>query len=362
MKHILALDQGTSSSRAIVFDATGASPRHRPAGIPPVLPAARLGRARSGRSGRPSSTAPRGPGQSRHHRPRCRRHRHRQPARNHRAVGARHRPPRWRRPSSGRTAAPLPRLRAQTARRRPRAADSRPQRPGARPLFLGHQAGLAARHVPDARARAEAANWPSAPSTAGWSGSSPAARRMSPMPATPPAPALRHPPPVLERRIAGLFDIPAPCCRRSWTAAACWARPPELFGAPIPIGGWPATSRPPPSARPAWPGMAKNTYGTGCFLMINTGEQARAPPHRLLTTVGWRIGARTDYMLEGSVFIGGAVVQWLRDGLGLIEQAADIEALAASCRTAAARCCSCRPSPASARPTGTATPAAPWSA
>jgi glycerol kinase len=76
--------------------------------------------------------------------------------------------------------------------------------------------------------------------------------------------------------------------------------------------------------------MAKNTYGTGCFLMLNTGQQPVESTQRLLTTPGWRIGARTDYLLEGSVFIGGAVVQWLRDGLGLIERAADIEALAAS--------------------------------
>ncbi len=78
------------------------------------------------------------------------------------------------------------------------------------------------------------------------------------------------------------------------------------------------------------PGMGKNTYGTGCFLLMNTGERAVTSQNRLLTTVAWAIGGRTDYALEGSVFIGGAVVQWLRDGLGLIRAAADIEALAAS--------------------------------
>jgi glycerol kinase len=78
------------------------------------------------------------------------------------------------------------------------------------------------------------------------------------------------------------------------------------------------------------PGMSKNTYGTGCFLLQNVGTQPTASRHRLVTTVAWRIGARTEYALEGSVFIGGAVVQWLRDGLGLIRTAADVEPLAAS--------------------------------
>ena len=78
------------------------------------------------------------------------------------------------------------------------------------------------------------------------------------------------------------------------------------------------------------PGCAKNTYGTGCFLLMNTGGLAPRSRHGLLTTIGWRMDDAPVYCLEGSVFIGGAVVQWLRDGLGLIESAADVEALAAS--------------------------------
>ncbi|MEP6703040.1 MAG: glycerol kinase GlpK [Betaproteobacteria bacterium] len=78
------------------------------------------------------------------------------------------------------------------------------------------------------------------------------------------------------------------------------------------------------------PGMAKNTYGTGCFLLMNTGSEAVTSRNNLLTTVAWNIGGPTQYALEGSVFIGGAVVQWLRDGLGIIKTARDIEALAAS--------------------------------
>jgi glycerol kinase len=78
------------------------------------------------------------------------------------------------------------------------------------------------------------------------------------------------------------------------------------------------------------PGLAKNTYGTGCFLLLNTGRTAVASKNRLLTTVAWLRDGAMNYALEGSVFIGGAVVQWLRDGLKIIRAAADIEALAAS--------------------------------
>jgi glycerol kinase len=78
------------------------------------------------------------------------------------------------------------------------------------------------------------------------------------------------------------------------------------------------------------PGMSKNTYGTGCFLLQNIGGSATRSKQQLVTTVAWQIGGRTEYALEGSVFIGGAVVQWIRDGLGFIRAAPDIEALAAS--------------------------------
>jgi len=78
------------------------------------------------------------------------------------------------------------------------------------------------------------------------------------------------------------------------------------------------------------PGLTKNTYGTGCFMLQNTGTTAPLSQHKLLTTVAWKRGGKTEYALEGSVFIGGAVVQWLRDGLGIIRSSADVEALAAS--------------------------------
>ena len=77
------------------------------------------------------------------------------------------------------------------------------------------------------------------------------------------------------------------------------------------------------------PGMVKNTYGTGCFMLMNTGTKPTPSKHNLLTTVAWRIGDRTEYVLEGSIFIPGAVVQWLRDGLGIIKSSAEVDALAA---------------------------------
>jgi glycerol kinase len=78
------------------------------------------------------------------------------------------------------------------------------------------------------------------------------------------------------------------------------------------------------------PGMAKNTYGTGCFLLLNTGDAPLVSANRLLSTIAWHTDARRCYALEGAVFVGGAVVQWLRDGLGFVERSADVEALAAS--------------------------------
>jgi glycerol kinase len=78
------------------------------------------------------------------------------------------------------------------------------------------------------------------------------------------------------------------------------------------------------------PGLTKNTYGTGCFMLQNTGRRAVPSSNRLVTTVAWKIGDTTEYALEGSVFVGGAVVQWLRDGLGLIRKSEDVEPLANS--------------------------------
>ena len=75
-------------------------------------------------------------------------------------------------------------------------------------------------------------------------------------------------------------------------------------------------------------GMAKNTYGTGCFMMMNTGHELVYSNHRLLSTIAWNIKGKTTYALEGSVFVGGAVIQWLRDGLELFSKTKDVEKLA----------------------------------
>jgi glycerol kinase len=103
----------------------------------------------------------------------------------------------------------------------------------------------------------------------------------------------------------------------------------DLFESPIEIGGIAGDQQAALFGQTCYDrGLAKNTYGTGCFLLMNIGSEAVASKHRLLTTVAWRLKDRTEYALEGSVFIGGAVVQWLRDGLGLVKSAEEIEELA----------------------------------
>ena len=108
---------------------------------------------------------------------------------------------------------------------------------------------------------------------------------------------------------------------------------PALFGRPIPIAALAGDQQAATFGQACFePGEAKNTYGTGAFLVLNTGDRPVASSHGLLTTIGWQLaaGGPVTYALEGSVFSAGSAVQWLRDGLGLIEHAADVEALAAS--------------------------------
>ncbi|MFL6658921.1 MAG: FGGY family carbohydrate kinase, partial [Massilia sp.] len=103
------------------------------------------------------------------------------------------------------------------------------------------------------------------------------------------------------------------------------------FGQPIPIAGIAGDQQAATFGQACHQrGMVKNTYGTGCFMLMNAGRHAPHSANRLLSTVGWRIDGSTDYLLEGSVFMGGATVQWLRDGLGIIAKSSDVEALAAS--------------------------------
>jgi glycerol kinase len=104
---------------------------------------------------------------------------------------------------------------------------------------------------------------------------------------------------------------------------------PALFGRAIPIAGMAGDQQSALIGQACFqPGMVKSTYGTGCFLLLNTGTEAVASSNRLLTTPAYRIGEETTYALEGSIFVAGAAVKWLRDKLGLISDAADTEAIA----------------------------------
>lgn len=106
---------------------------------------------------------------------------------------------------------------------------------------------------------------------------------------------------------------------------------PALLGAPVPISGLAGDQQAALFGQACFqPGTAKNTYGTGCFALLNTGAKPVSSQKGLLTSVAWKIGNEVHYCLEGAVFIAGAVVQWLRDGLRIIANSSDIEALAAS--------------------------------
>lgn len=104
---------------------------------------------------------------------------------------------------------------------------------------------------------------------------------------------------------------------------------PDLFGASVPIAAMAGDQQAALVGQACFaPGSVKSTYGTGCFMVMNTGDRPVVSSHRLLTTVGYRLGGRTTYALEGSIFVAGAAIQWLRDGLKLIRHADETEALA----------------------------------
>ena len=134
-----------------------------------------------------------------------------------------------------------------------------------------------------------------------------------------------------------LFNIPRAVLPRIVPSSGVLGETaPDVLGAPIPIAGVAGDQQAATFGQACFaPGMAKNTYGTGCFMLMNTGDRAVRSRNQLLATVGWQgpdaAGAhRTAYCLEGSVFMAGATVQWLRDGLQMIQSASEIEALAAS--------------------------------
>jgi glycerol kinase len=129
-----------------------------------------------------------------------------------------------------------------------------------------------------------------------------------------------------------IFDIPRamlPAVGSSSEIIAELEEPRELRG--IPIAGIAGDQQAALFGQACFDrGSTKNTYGTGCFMLQNVGDRPATSTNRLLSTIGWQIAGRTEYALEGSVFIGGAVVQWLRDALGIIERSGDVENLAAS--------------------------------
>ena len=132
--------------------------------------------------------------------------------------------------------------------------------------------------------------------------------------------------------LLALLDVPAALLPRVVDSAGVLGETDAgLLGAPIPIAGMAGDQQAALfGQRCVRPGMVKNTYGTGCFLLMHTGARPAASANRLLATVAWQVRGRTDYALEGSVFVAGAAVQWLRDGLGMIASAAEVEGLAAS--------------------------------
>ena len=127
-----------------------------------------------------------------------------------------------------------------------------------------------------------------------------------------------------------IFDIPRAVLPKVCASSAVYGEAVELL-AGVPIAGIAGDQQAALFGQVCTePGMVKNTYGTGCFMLMNTGERLITSRNQLLSTVAWRIGNRTEFALEGSIFIAGAVVQWLRDGLGIIRHSAEVEALAAS--------------------------------
>lgn len=129
-----------------------------------------------------------------------------------------------------------------------------------------------------------------------------------------------------------LFGVPAAMLPRVVDSSGPLAETdPELFGRAIPITGIAGDQQAATFGQICFePGMAKNTYGTGCFMLMNIGSQPRLSDNGLLTTIGWRINGEITYCLEGAIFVAGAAIQWLRDGLGVLAHASESEAIAAS--------------------------------
>lgn len=133
-----------------------------------------------------------------------------------------------------------------------------------------------------------------------------------------------------DQELLEIFDIPASMLPKVVDSSGVFCHTDAaVFGKSVPISGIAGDQHAALFGQMCGlPGMLKNTYGTGCFMMMNTGAQVVDSQNNLLTTIAWSMNGKVNYALEGSVFIAGAVVQWLRDGLGLIKTSKDIEALA----------------------------------
>lgn len=131
--------------------------------------------------------------------------------------------------------------------------------------------------------------------------------------------------------LLALLDIPRAILPdvRSNSEIYAHTAPTQFFGASVPIAGVAGDQQAALFGQACFSqGMAKNTYGTGCFMLMHTGTQAVPSKHGLLTTIAWQLGDRVDYALEGSIFVAGSVIQWLRDGLRMLGKAADSQAYA----------------------------------
>lgn len=135
-----------------------------------------------------------------------------------------------------------------------------------------------------------------------------------------------------DKELLELLDIPAAILPEVKSSSEIYSETgTTLFSTKIPIAGIAGDQQAALFGQLCFrEGMTKTTYGTGCFVMMNTGEKPRRSKNNMLSTLAWKIGDKTTYALEGSVFVGGAVVQWLRDGVGMIKSAADTEKLAMS--------------------------------
>jgi glycerol kinase len=133
-----------------------------------------------------------------------------------------------------------------------------------------------------------------------------------------------------DKELLEIFDIPESMLPEVRSSSEVYGKTAGLFSSPVHLAGIAGDQQAALFGQLCVnPGMVKNTYGTGCFMMMNTGEKPIDSSNNLLTTVAWRINNQVHYALEGSIFIAGAVVQWLRDSLGIIRKSADVEKLAA---------------------------------